>query len=486
MLRKSARGSAYNIAVAGATILLGFVRSVLLMRLLLPEQFGVITLALFFATFVAPFGVLGIDFALIQKKSPSELAFSTHFGLRLILAGAVMAVGLLAAPFLKQLYPDQTAVVDVFLILLAIHLFEAFFSTQGVVLRREMRFGALAVLNLTASIAMTITAPALAYLGAGIWSLVAEQAAGPLVRGLGMWIFLRPWKPSLRFSRTEAREQLKFGSQLLYSNQLGILLDRFDDFWTGTVLGAATLGFYSRAYELAQYPERVLATPITNVFFSTYSAMQDNRKELSRAFFHSSSFLIRVGFLMAVILFATATEITEILFGPVWRPIVPIFRLMLIYVVLDPFYANLSYLIIGVGEPARLTRVRVVQVAVFVVAVITFAQLWGVNGVAVAANLMMLIGAAILTYHSHQFVDFSLRRMFFWPVIATLLALAAWWVVELSLTDVPVLGSLILKGAVISLVYALTLFFTERRILDSYRVEFIQPLWLRIKMLFNP
>jgi PST family polysaccharide transporter len=93
---------------------------------------------------------------------------------------------------------------------------------------------------------------------------------------------------------------------------------------------------------MAQYPERVLATPITSVFFSTYAAVQENREELSKAFFRSSSFLVRIGLLMTVVLLATAPEVTLILFGEVWLPIVPVFRLMLVYIMLDPIYVTTS------------------------------------------------------------------------------------------------------------------------------------------------
>ena len=233
VLSKSARGSAYNVAVSAITAILGFVRSVLLMRLLAPGQFGLVALALFFMTFLTPFSTFGVDKALIQRPNPGREAFSTHFVLRLVLATVILVLGLLVSPILRHVYADQVVVVDVFLILLLLNVFVASFSTPGVILRREMRFGTIALLNLLSSLAMTITAPLLAYLGAGLWSLVAEQAVGPLVRWVGLWGFARVWRPSLRFNRDEAKSLLKFGRHVFSSNILGIMLDRFDDFWTG-------------------------------------------------------------------------------------------------------------------------------------------------------------------------------------------------------------------------------------------------------------
>ena len=482
VLSKSAWGSAYNIGVSLITILLGFIRSVLLMRILSPDDYGMVALALFFVTFVTPFSVLGIDSALIQKKDPHKGDFSTHFSIRLGLSVLLLIVGFLVAPLLRKIYADQVVVVDVLLVLLVINIIQASYSTPGIVVRRDMRFGAIAVLNLSASLAMTIVAPLFAFLGAGLWSLVAEQAASQVVRWVGFWVVLHPWRPSLRFVTEKAKDLILFGSGVLSSNLLGISLDRFDDFWTGTFLGSAALGYYSRAYEMAQYPERILATPITNVFFPTYAAVHEDKETLSKAFFRSSSFLVRAGFLFAIVLLASAPELTVILFGEKWLPIIPIFQLMMIYIFLNPLYANLSYLIMGVGKPGILARVRLVQVVIFVITVILFAYAWGIRGVATAANLMMLIGTVGLFIISRRYVHGSLTRMFKWPTIAAILAGLAGLGLTMIAPNLGVWGNLILVSATIAACYSLILYLTEREIIHSYAAQIIRPMLDRLKM----
>jgi len=452
------------------------------MRILSPDDYGVVALALFFVTFVTPFSVLGIDSALIQKKDPNKGDFSTHFSIRLGLSVLLLFVGFLVAPLLRKIYADQVVVVDVLLVLLVINIIQASYSTPGIVVRREMRFGAIAILNLSASLAMTVVAPLFAFLGAGLWSLVAEQAASQVVRWVGFWIVLHPWRFSLRFITEKAKDLILFGSSVLSSNLLGISLDRFDDFWTGTFLGSSALGYYSRAYEMAQYPERILATPITNVFFPTYAAVHEDKETLSKAFFRSSSFLVRAGFLFAIVLLASASELTVILFGEKWLPIVPIFQLMMIYIFLNPLYANLSYLIMGVGKPGILARVRLVQVVIFVITVILFAYAWGTRGVATAANLMMLIGTVSLFIISRRFVHCSLTRMFKWPTIAAVLAGLAGLALTLVAPNLGIWGNLILVSATIAACYSLILYLTEREIIHSYAAQIIRPMLHRLKM----
>jgi len=480
-LTKSARGSGYNLITNAITMVLGFTRSVLLMRLLDPEFFGIIALSLFFTTLLTPFSVFGIDNVLIQKKDPENQSFSTHFVLRLILGVLIILLGILLSPLLLQIYADQKIIVYIFLFLLFFKLLEASYSTQNIVMRRELKFGPLAVLNLLSSTAMTIIAPAMAFLGAGIWSLVAEQIIGPIIRWIGFWLVLHPWRLSLEFNTQHAKSLLRHGSAYLSSNQLGILLDRFDDFWVGTSLGSIALGYYSRAYSLAQYPQRIIAIPIVSVFFPTYAAVQYNKTELSKAFFRSSSFLIRTGFLFALVLLVTAPELTLILFTATWLPIVPIFRLMIFYILLDPIYQNMSYLISGVGHPVILTRTRLVQTVLFIISVIIFAYFWGVKGVAVAANLMMLVGTVILFIKINRFVSFSISHMLRWPIVALLVASFAGLIVNNYGETQNIWIDLFLKGATVSIVYLLSLYITERKIFHEYIVQIIQPIFEKIK-----
>jgi PST family polysaccharide transporter len=422
--------------------------------------------------FLTQVSVFGMDRALVQRRSPTRETFSTHFVLRMLLAVAVLLLGLLASPLLRRVYSDQVVVVDVLLILLLANVLAASFATPGAMLRRDLHFGALALLNLFSSVAMTVSAPLLAYLGAGVWSLVVEQVIGQVVRWIGFWTVLRPWRLSLRLDWEEARSLLQFGSHALFADVMGILLDRFDDFWAGTALGATALGHYSRAYEIAQYPERVLATPITSVFFPTYAALQNRKRELTQAFFRSSSFLVRAGFLMAVVLWVVIPEATLVLFGAAWLPIVPIFRLMVMYVILDPLYINLSYLAIGMGCPEILSRTRLLQLALFVVTVPAFAYLWGVDGIAVAANLMILSGVVALLGFAYRRLHFSLLEMLGWPLVA----LAASFVVGAGL----IYGvawdrlwpALIVKGASVAATYVVVLGAAERRTIGEY-VEWI-------------
>lgn len=421
-------GSAFSIASQAITLVLGLTRQVVLARLLMPEDFGALVLPLVFYRLITSLASLGLNAALVQRKTAEPLAVSTHFVMR---SGLMLLGLLLTAPFvplLRWVYPDRPSLVPILLALLGIALVDAVASTPTVLLKRRLAFRRLAVLDVSSSLFMLLVAPLLAWNGFGTWSLVlGELLAGVLVSTVGVWLFRSPWRLSLKFDRTIAREYLRFGRVVTINGQITYALDQFDDFWTATVLGSAAAGFYSKAYEFASYPRRVIARPLQPVFFSAYARLQTDRRRLSQAYYRLNSLVVRVGFLFSLVIVLVAPELVELLLTAKWLPMVDVFRLMVVYALLDPLIVTAGNLAVAMGQPDLLTRVKLLQLGVFVPAVIVFARLWGIGGVAVAADVMLLLGVVCVFSYVRRFVDFSIRRLFGFPVLALMLGGVAGW-----------------------------------------------------------
>ena len=459
---KTIKGSFFSIGSSAITIVSGFVRSVILARLLLPEDFGVVALAMFFLSITNQIGSFGLNQALIHRDADIQEASSTHFVLRVSLALVVMLLTLLVAPLLTRLYPSQPQMVSALIALSFLEIIKAVNSTPGVLLRKELEFKYIAILDTASSLAMTIGAPIMALAGFGFWSLVGEQAIAVLIRTIGLWGIRRPWQLSLKFNKGIAKWYFRFGSFVFLSWGLTFLLDRFDDFWTGTALGSAALGFYSRAYEFARYPRRVIASPITQVFFPAYAKLQHNRLRLSKAYYRASSLIVRMGFLFSLVFVLVVPEFIRIFIGAKWLPMVFTFRLMIIYTLLDPLIVTSGHLITAVGQPQILTRIKAFQLLIFVPAVIILARYFGINGVAVAADLMLVTGVVLILAQVRKYVDFSLWKMFRYPTIGLLLGGGAALFIRQRLPVGSDFLSLLLKGSVAAVIYGGLLLLLER------------------------
>ena len=460
--RRAVSGSAYSVASSAVTIVLGLFRAILLARLLLPEHYGDVALAIVFLNFAAQLRGFGLDNALIQRKEASDELFATYFTLRQ--GTVILTLGILAllVPVIGRFYPDYALLVPILYAFIVIDLFKSFNTIQVTILNKQMAFKVIAIVDVASSVAMTIVAPTLAYLGFGVWSLVAERATSHVVRIIATWILYRPWRPRFGWNGQIARELWQFGLKLWMAVNINYLLDSFDDFWTATILGKIPAGFYNRAYEFSNYPRRVIANPLTPVFFATFAQLQNDRVRLSRAFFRATSLMVRTGFWFSLVFISIAPEGIELFLEAKWLPMVTTFQLMIVYTLFDPLMATLSRLLIAVGQTGVILRTKVFQFIIFVPSVILLAALNGIEGVAIAADVMIVVGMFFLSRHVGKFVDYSRTMLWGWPVIALLLAAGAVLLLTAVWQSLPLWGSLLGKGILISTIYWGVLLLMER------------------------
>ena len=427
---RAVRGSAYTVGASLITLTLGFLRSVLLARLLLPEHFGLVTLALFYIGLAAQLRGLGLDLALIHRQNPDEPFLRTYFSLRLGLD--VIAFGLLLAltPLLQRAYLQMPGLGAVLAVLIFVYLLSNLSQVQETLIRKNLAFPQLAATDVVASVTMTVVAPLMAWLGWGVWALVAEQLSGIGMRFLLTWGPFRQWRPGLGWEKQAAHWLWEYGKPTWVASNLGYFLDRFDDFWIGTLLGQVSLGLYSRAYEFAHYPRRVLANPLVIVFTPIFARLQNDRVGLSQAFFRSGYIILRSGFLVAGTFGLVMPEFIHYIIGDKWMPMLWTFRLMLVYTALDPFLMLISNLMLAVGRPRDLRNAGIVQALFFIPAVALGAWFWGINGVALAADVMLLVGVLWLYRPLRLVVDFSINRLMVWPGFALIVAFGVGLVIE--------------------------------------------------------
>jgi len=166
-----------------------------------------------------------------------------------------------------------------------------------------------------------------------------------------------------------------------------------------------------------------VGAPVTSVFFPAFAKLQNNREKLSKAFVRVANLLVRSSFLFASLFIIITPEFIRLFLGEKWLPMQLTFQLMLIYALLDPLMLLVTQLVTAVGEPQTLTKAQFWQMIFFIPAVIIASQQFGIEGVAVMADLMLLVGFALILPRLRRFVDFSLRNMMAVPLLAVAVSL---------------------------------------------------------------
>lgn len=468
MTRQIAVGSTYTIGASVVTLVIGFARSVILARLLFPEDFGLFALAFFFVGLVERVQLFGFTAAFVHKHNYTQAEAAAHFLLHVSLSVLVLVLAVLITPLLSYFYPDLPGLGQVVVVITAVHIIYALNHTPRTILTKQLQFKRLAFLKVAGSLLALGITVLLAQNGAGVWALVTQDACFFIVELIGLWFYRRPWKPTFKTDWQTIKSYFQFGKFHLIATNITLLLDTFDDFWVGTFLGSNPLGFYSKAYEFARYPRGVVADPIGRVSFPIFARFQTDRYLLSRTFFQAASILVRVGFGLAGVFAFVAPEFIELFLGSKWMSMQHTFQLMIIYTLLDPLLLLIRQLFLANGQPKILATNQLWQMLFFVPAVIVFSKFWAIEGVALAADLMLLLGFILVLPALRQMVDFSLRQLISAPLFALILS---WVGAELIIRWLPELHTAVTfmqKGLIMVVIYGGILLLLERKqIIDS-------------------
>lgn len=312
--------------LAGRTALqqlMGLVGTVYLARVLGPGEFGTFWIVQFVLAFFMLFGDAGFGAALIQKKQQAtEDELSSVFWAQLLLGGLVVLVVFALAPYVVQWWPGLP--VSSVWMLRALSLSLLLTSTRvipAILLERELRFGRLSIIDLVLTASFNVVAVALALLGYGSFALVGGVLAQGVL-GLATAYALRPWRPSLRFSRESLRPILSFGLTFQAKNIVGFANAAVMPLYAGTALGAYALGIVSWSQNTAFFPLQIVSI-LARVNFPLLSRLQHEPAEFVRTLGRTVKVCATVSLLFIGLFIGLGPALVRLIFGPQWVPALP-------------------------------------------------------------------------------------------------------------------------------------------------------------------
>lgn len=421
LARRTITSTAWNFIAKLVSVVVLSVRSVLLARLLPVDAFGIYAgagAAVGLTQVVAHFGMGGAFLHRSPETENEEQAAAVHFTLTLVFT--LIWAGLLATgACLFSSGQTRTALLMFTLTSGGIMLAQ----TPRLILIRRVVHRRLALMQALNALLTTLVAVSLAWQGATLWALLATDVVSLILTIVMLYVWRPVWHPRLIWLPEAMRYFLHFGSRNFLAIVLLRALDKVDDLWTRFCLGVTPMGFYSRAYTFATYPRNILAQPINAVAQGTYAELKGDRLRLSQAFFRINAFLVRSGFLLAGLLALIAPEFIRLVLGTKWLPMLDAFRLMLVYTLLDPIKLTVGSLFIAVGKPEKVLRARFVQLVVLIGGLLLLGPPLGITGVALAVDIMLVVGMVILLWQARSYVSFSLFRLFAAPGLALFLGM---------------------------------------------------------------
>lgn len=413
-------------------IFVSFIQTIILARLLPVESFGIISGAASIVVLAGSISSFGMGAAFnyrCEETEDIEHISSVHFTFQLLINLMWTSVMLLGS--LLFIGRSDKGFVTAFIVLTFYKFAMNFFNTHRMILVRLVEHRRLSLIKIVDVILSFIVATILAILGEPIWSLLSIYVVSVIVNFVLLCVWRPYWQPRLRWSKSTVKYLASFGSKQIVSRLLLDALDRVDEIWVNFYLGSIKLGFYSKAYSFAGYPAAVVANPINSVTSGTYAEIAQDKKQLSDIFHKFNSFLIRSGFYFSGLLILIAPEFIMVLLGEKWMPMVMTFRLMLPFTLFDPMQQSFSKVFPAVGKPEVMIKIRAIQLAVMVGGLFLLGNLYNIEGVALAVDLMMVVGIILILLNAKQFVDFSISKLFKIPFIALIIGMIVGFVFDL-------------------------------------------------------
>jgi O-antigen/teichoic acid export membrane protein len=371
-------------AAQAAHVALNVASTIVLARLLLPSDFGLIAMVTAITSFLGLFRDLGLSTATVQRSDLTAGDLSALFWVNAIL-GALMAIAVGAsAPLVAHFYghPELEGVT----LALACGFVTAGLSVQhSALLRRQLRFGATAVIDVGAHAVAAAAAILSAQLNAGYWALVVFQLSSSAAATTGAWIVCG-WKPGWPPSFSGVRPLVSFGTGLTVFNTLAYLTRNLDNVILGRVAGAAALGFYTRAYSLLLMPVDRVRGPISAVVVPALARLQTDPQRFRAYFLKAITTVAAIGMPLVVFLFVFAEETVVLVLGAQWAQSVLLFRLLAPAAFVETFNTIGSWVCTPLGNASRLVRWQIVATIAMIAAFLVGAG-WGAAGMAAAVSV---------------------------------------------------------------------------------------------------
>lgn len=386
--RRTAHGALVSTVAQAANFILRTGSLVVLARLVLPKDFGLVGMVTAFTGFLDLFRDVGLSMATVQRATVTNDQTSTLFWINLAIGGLLAALCAAGAPIMVAFYAEPR-LFWVTVALGAGFLFNGASAQHRAMLQRGMRFGRLAIVDISALVLAIAAAVAGAAIGMGYWALVIMATGCPAAGAAGAWLAYR-WVPGLPRRQAGVRSMLWYGGKATLSNLSFYLVYNTDKVLIGRFFGAEVLGFYGRAYQLVNLPTQNLSSTIGGVAFPALSRVQGDPVRLRRYFLKGYAFYLSLVVPITVTCALFPKDIVSVLLGPRWGEIAPIFRLLaptiIAFAVLHPF----SWLMMATGQAGRNLKIAFL-VAPTVILGYVIGIAYGPHGVAAGFSIAMIL-----------------------------------------------------------------------------------------------
>lgn len=385
-----------------------FVIGVILARLLMPEDYGMVGMLGIFIAISTCIVDGGMSNALVRKTDYTNADLSTVFYYNTAVAVLLYAVLFVAAPYIAAFYgyPIWCDLIRVLCTVIVLGVIEGILKIKLFI---DLDFKRINLVKITGALVGGIVGIACAYQGLGVWSLVFMQLAGGIWRSLHMWVLVR-WRPDWEFSYASFKEFFSFGVKLLMANLINTAYNNIYQMVIGKFYSSASLGYYTRASQYAELPAMTLTWGIGNVSYPLLCRFQNDVNELVRVYRKSIRLTCFIVFPALMGIAAVANPLIVVLITEKWLPCVYLLQILCFAFIWYPINTLNTNILQVVGRSDLYLRSEIIKKIVGILIFISTVP-FGVEYICFGIVLVSILGVIINCFYTKQIINIGLKEM---------------------------------------------------------------------------
>ncbi|MBO4263311.1 MAG: lipopolysaccharide biosynthesis protein [Bacteroidales bacterium] len=400
---------------------MSFVSSIVLARLLEPEDYGCIGLLAIFMLLADAFIDGGFGSALIQKKRPTQEDYSTVFFWNLGVSIVIYLILFFCAPVIARFY-KMPLLSDVLRVQGVVLIINALQTVQANQLNKQFRFKKIAI-TLTGTSVLTLGITIwLAYKGWGVWALVAQNILLVAIPTLVYWA-TNKWFPKLVFSIRSFKELFGFGVYMLLTSLVSTAVNNIQGLFIGRLYNPAMMGYYSKAHSTERLASNTLSQVVSQVTYPVYSELQDDKVRIILAIKKITAAIAFLVFPLMFLLVLLARPLFILLYSEKWVESIPYFQMLCLAGLAICLQAANSQTIAAIGKSKEMFKWGLVKQLVGVVFVIAGLWLFGIKGMlagmVMKSWLIYFVNASLVSVYIGYNIWTQLRDLL--PILVTAL-----------------------------------------------------------------
>ena len=369
--------------------ILNFVLSVILMRLLLPSDYGLLAMAMVFIGFATIFSEFGFSSALIQNQNINNSHKSSIFWLNIVIGSIFTFLIFILADKFASFYEIEKLTLLIKYLSFSF-IISSFSIVPSALLQKEMNYSALNKIDVSLVILSGSVSVYLAFNGWGVMSLVFQYLTTQLLR-IPLVFLASKWYPQLIFSKDSIKELFSYSAYLSGFNIINYWARKSDDLLIGKFMGADSLGIYSRAYSLMLLPISQVISLISNVMFPAMSLIQYDKERVKSIFLRVIQILAFITFPIMIGLIATADNFVLGIFGKKWSEVIPIIQILAFVGVIQTLSNPVGWIYTSQGKTKLMFWWGVFGSGSVIVAIIIGVVIGSIYSVAIAYLIVSIL-----------------------------------------------------------------------------------------------